>query len=120
MTPPTPEQVEANMTEKMGSLPESLASAKAIDPRFLVEHAMSSRFSTMDENNPFDKKTSLLITLATSIAIGSDECAAKQTILLKKNGITQDELAYLVKLVRHSQSAAVISNARAAFDAFSE
>ena len=120
MTPPTPEQVEANMIEKMGSLPESLASAKAIDPRFLIEHAMSSRFSTMDENNPLGKKTSLMITLATSIAIGNEECAAKQAMLLKKNGMTQNELAYLVKLVRHSQGAAVVSNARAAFDAFIE
>ncbi len=118
MTPPTPEHVEANMIEKMGALPESLASAKAIDPRFLVEHAMSSRFSTMDENNPLDTKTSLMIALSTSIAIGNEECAAKQTALLKKNGMTQEELAYLVKLVRHAQSAAVVSNARAAFDAF--
>ena len=120
MTPPTPEQVEANMIDMMGSLPESFASAKAIDPRFLVEHATSSRFSTMDENNPFDRKTSLMIVLATSIAIGNEECVGKQTVLLKKLGMTKEELAYLVKLVRHSQSAAVVSNARAAFDTFIE
>ncbi|SFV67772.1 hypothetical protein MNB_SV-3-821 [hydrothermal vent metagenome] len=51
---PTPEQVEAMMIEKMGALPQSLNSAKAIDPRFLVEQAMSSKFSVQDEKNPFD------------------------------------------------------------------
>ena len=47
MNVPTPEQVEAMMTEKMGALPQSLNSAKAIDPRFLIEQAMSSKFLSL-------------------------------------------------------------------------
>ena len=36
MQVPTPDQVEAMMIEKMGELPQSLKSAKVIDPRFLI------------------------------------------------------------------------------------
>ena len=118
MQAPTPEQVEAMMIEKMGALPASFNSAKAIDPRFLVEQAMSSKFSVQDEKNPFDPKTSMMLALAVSIAIGSDECAAEQTKMLKKMGLTKEEMAYLVKIVKHAQSSAVMSNAKAAFDTF--
>lgn len=115
---PTPEQVEAMMVEKMGALPQALNSAKAIDPRFLVEQAMSSKFSIQDEANPFEPKVSLMIALAASITIGTDECVAEQTKMLKKMGITKEELAYLVKIVKHAQSSAVMGNAKAAFDTF--
>jgi len=115
---PTPEQVEKMMIEKMGALPQSLNSAKAIDPRFLVEQAMSSKFSVQDEKNPFDPKTSMMIALAVSITLGSDECASEQTKMLKKMGITKEELAYLVKIVKHATNSAVMGKAKAAFDTF--
>ncbi|SFV74933.1 hypothetical protein MNB_SM-3-1538 [hydrothermal vent metagenome] len=115
---PTPEQVEKMMIEKMGALPQSLNSAKAIDPRFLVEQAMSSKFSVQDEKNPFDPKTSMLISLGVSITLGSDECASEQVKMLKKMGLTKEELAYLVKIVKHAQSSTVMGKAKAAFDTF--
>ncbi len=118
MQKPTPEQVEAMMIEKMGALPQSLNSAKAIDPRFLIEQAMSSKFSVQDENNPFDPKTSMLISLAVSITIGSDECAMEQTRMLKKMGVTKEEMAFLVKIIKHAQGSAVMGNAKVAFDTF--
>jgi len=115
---PTPEQVEAMMIEKMGALPESLNSAKAIDPRFLIEQAMSSKFSVQDEKNPFDPKTSMMLALATSITLGSDECVMEQTKMLKNMGITKEELAYLVKIVKHAHSSAVLGNAKIVFNTF--
>ncbi len=118
MQAPTPEQVEAMMVEKMGALPQSLNSAKAIDPRFLVEQAMSSKFSVQDEKNPLDPKTSMMIALAVSITLGSEECTQEQTRMLKKMGITKEELAYLVKIVKHAQGSAVMGNAKVAFDTF--
>ena len=118
MKPITPEEVEKMMIEKMGALPQSLNSAKAIDPRFLVEQAMSSKFSMQDEKNPFEPKTSMMIALATSITLGSDECISEQTKMLKKMGITKEELAYLVKIVKHAQGSAVMGNAKASFDTF--
>jgi alkylhydroperoxidase/carboxymuconolactone decarboxylase family protein YurZ len=118
MQVPTPDQVEKMMIEKMGELPVSLKSAKAIDPRFLIEQAMSSKFSVQDEKNPFDPKTSMMIALSTSIALGSQECIMEQTKMLKKMGITKEELAYLVKIVKHSQSSIVMGNAKTAFDTF--
>jgi len=118
MKAPTPEQVEVMMIEKMGTLPQSLNSAKSIDPRFLIEQAMSSKFSIQDEKNPFDPKTSMMLALATSITLGSNECIMEQTKMLKKMGITKDELAYLVKIVKHAHSSAVMGNAKEAFDTF--
>jgi alkylhydroperoxidase/carboxymuconolactone decarboxylase family protein YurZ len=118
MNTPTPEQVEAMMIEKMGALPQSLNSAKAIDPRFLVEQALSSKFSVQDENNPFDPKTSMLIMLAVSVTLGSDECVMEQTRMLKKMGVTKEEMAYLVRIVKHAHSSAVMGNAKTAFDTF--
>ena len=115
---PTPEQVEAMMIEKMGALPQSLNAAKAIDPRFLIEQAMSSKFSIQDENNPFDPKTSMMIALAVSITLGSKECTQEQTKMLKKMGMSKEEMAYLVKIVKHAQSSAVMGNAKAAFETF--
>ena len=115
---PTPDQVEAMMIEKMGALPQSLNAAKAIDPRFLIEQAMSSKFSIQDENNPFDPKTSMMIALAVSITLGSEECTQEQTKMLKKMGLTKEEMAYLVKIVKHAQSSAVMGNAKAAFETF--
>ena len=115
---PTPEQVEAMMVEKMGALPQSLNAAKAIDPRFLVEQAMSSKFSVQDENNPFDPKTSMMIALAVSITLGSEECTQEQTKMLKKMGMSKEEMAYLVKIVKHAQSSTVMGNAKAAFETF--
>jgi len=118
MKAPTPEQVEAMMIEKMGALPQSLNSAKSIDPRFLIEQAMSSKFSIQDEKNPFDPKTSMMLALATSITLGSNECIMEQTKMLKNMGITKDELAYLVKIVKHAHSSAVMGNAKEVFDTF--
>jgi len=115
---PTPEQVEAMMIEKMGALPHSLNAAKAIDPRFLIEQAMSSKFSIQDENNPFDPKTSMMLALAVSITLGSEECTQEQTKMLKKMGMSKEEMAYLVKIVKHAQSSAVMGNAKAAFETF--
>ena len=118
MNIPTPEQVEKMMIEKMGALPQALNSAKAIDPRFLVEQAMSSKMSIQDENNPFDPKTSMMIALASSIALGSDECVMEQTKMLKKMGVTKEELAFLVKIVKHAHMSAVMGKAKSAFDTF--
>ncbi len=115
---PTPEQVEAMMIEKMGALPQSLNAAKAIDPRFLVEQAMSSKFSIQDENNSFDPKTSMMIALAVSITLGSEECTQEQVKMLKKMGMSKEEMAYLVKIVKHAQGSAVMGNAKAAFETF--
>ena len=114
----TPEEVEAMMIEKMGALPQSLNSAKAIDPRFLVEQAMSSKFSIQDEKNPFNPKTSMMFALAVSITLGSDECIAEQTKMLKKMGITKEEMAFLVKIIKHAHLSAVMGNAKTAFDTF--
>jgi len=115
---PTPEQVEKMMIEKMGALPQSLNSAKAIDPRFLVEQAMSSKFSVQDEQNPFDPKTSMIIALATSITLNSQECIMEQTKMLKKMGITKEELAFVVRIVKHAHNSAIMGNAKTAFDTF--
>ena len=38
--------------------------------------------------------------------------------MLKKMGITKEELAYLVKIVKHAHSSAVMGNAKIAFDTF--
>ena len=118
MKVPTPEQVEMMMIEKMGALPASLNSAKAIDPMFLTEQAMSSKTSVQSEKNPFDPKTSMLIALAVSVTLGSEECAQEQTKMLKKMGVSKEEMAFLVKIVRHAVSSSVIGNAKAAFDTF--
>ena len=115
---PTPQQVEAMMIEKMGALPESLNAAKAIDPRFLIDQAMSSKFSVQDESNPFDPKTSMMLALAASITLGSEECIMEQTRMLKKMGITKEELAFLVRIVKHAQGSAVMGNAKTAFQTF--
>ncbi len=115
---PTPEQVESMMVEKMGELPESLNSAKAMDPRFLVEQAMSSKFSVQDENNPFDPKTSMLLALAVALTKGSEECMREQTKMLKKMGVTKEELSFLVRIVKHSNSSSLMGNAKSIFDTF--
>ena len=121
MHAPTPEEVEANMIENMGELPAQLKSAKAIDPRFLVEQAMSTRFSMKDEANPLGMKTSLMIMLAVSIVNGSEECEHKQTQMLKnKWGMTREELAYLVKVIKHAQGNVLMGRAKTAFDSFLE
>ena len=116
MKVPTPEQVEKMMIEKMGALPASLNSAKAIDPAFLVEQAMSSQTSVQSPNNPLDAKTSMMLLLAVSITLGSDECIMEQTRMLKKMGATKEEIAFLVKIVKHGHSSAVMGSAKTAFD----
>lgn len=118
MQKPTPEQVEAMMIEKMGALPSSLNAAKAIDPEFLVEQAISSKMSIQSEANPFDPKTSMMIALAASLTLGSHECVKEQTKMLKKMGITKEELAFLVRIVKHAHTSAVMGNAKAAFETF--
>ncbi len=115
---PTPEQVEAMMVEKMGALPQSLNSAKSIDPKFLVEQAMSSKMSVQSEDNPFDPKTSMLLMLASSMTMGSEECMMEQTKMLKKMGVTKAEISYLVKIVKHAHSSAVMGKAKTVFDTF--
>ena len=79
---------------------------------------MSSKFSVQDEKNPIDPKTSMMIALTVAITVGSEECVMEQTKMLKKMGITKDELAYLVKIIKHSQSSIIMGNAKAAFDTF--
>jgi len=118
MKVPTPAQVEQMMIEKMGALPQSLNSAKAIDPMFLVEQAMSSKTSAQSEKNPFDPKTSMMLMLVVSITLNSQECITEQTKMLKKMGLTKEEMAFIVKLVKHAHSSAVMGNAKAAFDTY--
>jgi alkylhydroperoxidase/carboxymuconolactone decarboxylase family protein YurZ len=118
MNVPTPEQVEIMMTEKMGALPSSLKSAKKIDPMFLVEQAISSKSSIMHEDNPFDAKTSMMIAFTVSLTLGNEECTMEQTKMLKKMGITKEELAYMVKIIRHAHNSAVLGKAKIAFDTF--
>jgi alkylhydroperoxidase/carboxymuconolactone decarboxylase family protein YurZ len=115
---PTPQQVESMMIEKMGALPSSLNSAKAIDDMFLVEQAMSSKTSIQSEKNPFDPKTSMMIALSVSITLGSQECTQEQTKMLKKMGLTKEEMAFLVKIIKHAHTSAVMGKAKIAFDTF--
>lgn len=106
------------MTEKMGALPASLNAAKAIDPEFLVDQAISSKMSMQSEANPFDLKTSMMLALAASITLNSSECVMEQTRMLKKMGITKEELAYLIRIIKHAYTSAVMGSARAAFETF--
>jgi len=114
MKKPTPEQAEAMMTEKMAALPSSLNAAKAIDPEFLVDQAVSSKLSIQSEANPFDPKTSMMIALAASLTLSSDECVMEQTRMLKKKDITKEEITYLVRIIKHYHKDIVIGNARSA------
>jgi len=117
---PTPEQVEAKMIEQMGALPPLLASAKKVDPRFLVEQMMSNKHSFKDELNPFDPKTSRLIGLAVALTAGNEGCISMQAKMLKEMGTTNTEMAYLVKLIKHVQGSITMHDAQAAFDVFGE
>lgn len=113
---PTPEQVEAMMTEKFGGLPPSLESAKRLDPSFLVEQAMSSKTSTMSETNALDPKTSSIVFLAAALATGDVECMEVNTKALKKMGASNEEILSVVRIVRHAASSGVIGKAKSIFD----
>ncbi len=115
---PTPQEVEVMMIQKMGGVPEILKSAKTIDPNFLVEQAVSSKMSIQSENNPFDFKTSMMIAFTVAIVQGSKECIVEQTKRLKNMGITKEELAFLIKIIKHAQSSIVMEQAKSAFDTF--
>jgi len=116
MNIPTPEQVEKMMIEKMGALPSALVTAKAIDPNFLVDQAISSKMSIQSEKNPLDPKTSMMVALASSITLGSEECVKEQTKMLKKMGATKEEIAFVVRIVKHAHNSALMGRAKGAFE----
>ena len=41
-----------------------------------------------------------------------------EAMMIEKMGMGKDEMAYLVKIVKHATSSAVMGNAKAAFDTF--
>ena len=113
---PTPEMVEKMMQNKFGEIPGSIESAKAADPSFLVEQAMSSKMGTMSEKNALDEKTTTMIFLAAALATGSQECIEVNTSALLKMGATKNEILSIVRIVRHAAFSKVVGDAKTVFD----
>ena len=89
-----------------------------IDVEKMIELLNEDKAILLDIRYPFDPKTSMLLMLAYSITLGSQECVMEQTKILKKMGITKEELAFLVKIVKHAHTSAVMGKAKPAFDIF--
>ncbi|ADV45818.1 carboxymuconolactone decarboxylase family protein [Nitratifractor salsuginis] len=116
MQMPTPEQVEQMMMDAFGELPSSIEAAKAADPSFLVEQAMSARLGTKSEKNVLDPKTTTMIFLAAALATGSEDCIEVNTSALLKMGASKEEILSVVRIVRHAAFSKVVGDAKTVFD----
>ena len=122
MEKPTANDVYEMMKDAIGEkdISPAMKLAKETAPSLLVDHGLSCNQSILSEDNPLDKKTSILIFLAASLAFKDDACIKAFTQLCDDAQITNEELISVVRIVRHAASSGVIGSSEGILDYISK
>ncbi|TAM54981.1 MAG: carboxymuconolactone decarboxylase family protein [Acidobacteria bacterium] len=111
-TPPTPEQVLAMMSQKMGeTLPAWPKLLADLAPDLLVGTAMNSAGSVGREASPIPARYRSLIAVAAALGRGQANCARSQAYMARQAGATAEEVLDTVRIARHLAAAGIIDAA---------
>jgi AhpD family alkylhydroperoxidase len=111
-TTPTPAQVLAMMTQKMGdTLPAWPAILRDLAPDLLVGTAMTSAGSVGREASTIPAKYRSLIAVAAALGRGQASCARSQAHMARQAGATAEEVLDAVRIARHLAAAGILDAA---------
>lgn len=111
-TPPTPDQVLAMMSQKMGeSLPAWPKLLVNLAPDLLVGTAMNSAGSVGREASSIPAKYRSLIAVAAALGRGQASCARSQVYMARQAGATAEEVLDTVRIARHLAAAGTLDAA---------
>jgi len=110
MQTPTPDEVYTMMRDAIGEAEMSPAMKKAYKtaPSLLVDHGISCSQSIKSEENALDMKTSVLIFLASALALKDDACLHAFAQLCDDVNISNEELISMIRIVKHAAASGVI------------
>ncbi len=113
-TPPTPEQVLAMMSRKMGeTLPAWPKLLANLAPDLLLGTATNSADSVGREASTIPAKYRSLIAVAAALGRGQEPCARSQAYMARQAGATNEELLDTVRIARHLAAAGILDAATA-------
>lgn len=111
-TAPTPDQVLAMMSQKMGdTLPAWPKLLVNLAPDLLVGTAMNSAGSVGREASPIPAKYRSLIAVAAALGRGQANCARSQAYMARQAGATAEEMLDTVRIARHLAAAGTLDAA---------
>ncbi len=111
-TPPTPDQVLAMMSQKMGdTLPAWPKLLANLAPDLLLGTAMNSAGSVGREASTIPAKYRSLIAVAAALGRGQASCARSQAYMARQAGATDEELLDTVRIARHLAAAGILDAA---------
>jgi alkylhydroperoxidase/carboxymuconolactone decarboxylase family protein YurZ len=114
-TQPTVDQVLANMTAAMGSVPDPIRAAAQAMPEMVLKQAQDSGWAMPAENGALSAETRTLIYLGIALATGGD-CVKAMTNKAKAQGIDDAKLLETFKIARYAEATRVLGNATYLFD----
>ena len=110
--PPTPDQVLAMMSQKMGkTLPAWPKLLANLAPDLLLGTAMNSAGSVGREASTIPAKYRSLIAVAAALGRGQANCARSQATMARQAGATDEELLDTVRIARHLAAAGILDAA---------
>ena len=110
--PPTPDQVLAMMSQKMGeTLPAWPKLLANLAPDLLLGTAMNSAGSVGREASTIPAKYRSLVAVAAALGRGQANCARSQAYMARQAGATDEELLDTVRIARHLAAAGILDAA---------
>ena len=111
-TTPTPAQVLAMMTQKMGeTLPDWPQLLLNLAPDLLVGTAMNSAGSVGRDASSIPAKYRSLIAVAAALGRGQASCARSQAYMARQAGATAEEVLDTVRIARHLAASGILDAA---------
>ncbi len=112
---PTLEEIFNMMRKSMGTVPEAIQKAAAVDEGLVYEHLRSRGYAMPTEKPALDDETRTLIYLAAALAASSHACVEAMANKAKVQGIPAEKLLETLHIVRFALATRVIGDAEPLF-----
>lgn len=114
---PTLEEIFNMMRKSMGTIPEAIQKAAAVDEGLVYAHLRSRGYAMPAEKPALDEETRTLIYLAAALAASSHACVEAMANKAKVQGIPAEKLLETLHIVRFALATRVIGDASPLFSA---
>lgn len=114
---PTLDEIFNMMRKSMGTIPEAIQKAAALDEGLIYEHLRSRGYAMPTEKPALDDETRTLIYLAAALAASSHACVEAMANKAKVQGIPAEKLLETLHIVRFALATRVIGDAEPLFSA---
>jgi alkylhydroperoxidase/carboxymuconolactone decarboxylase family protein YurZ len=114
---PSIEEIFGMMRKMLGTVPEAIQKAAAIDEGLVYEHLRSRSYAMPAEKPALDEETRTLIYLAAALASSSHACVEAMANKAKVQGIAAEKILETLRIVRFALATRVLGDAEPVFDA---